>query len=289
MDSPMNPTTPFTQAEISLCLQAVFQDYVRAVSSPITSPGLKLHSWVSNLHQLRNCLEEVEPEVDLAAAFEAAVQRTTAHEPQSEVMEAQLDVGRMGIRHLIELASGDAMAKSRTAGSETNLRGAQRGLDEVRASSTPISKPDPADPKQVPDSLTPHQAKAESDLAFEIAALFRETLRSISANDRRGPMVKVLGAFVAARNLANRIDHSYYFYPILELAIDQFNSPEGLREIDVRRLHLARAGMRLLATLTDRQVRAGGYASRRARDIRNFDAELAGLHAEIEPPTSGVS
>ena len=283
----MNSTTPATQAKISLCLEAVFQDYVRAVSSPITTPEVKLYSWTSHLHQLRNCLVNAEPEVDLAAAFEAAVQSTTTHEPQGDEIEAQLDVGRMGIRHLIELASGEPLAKSRTAESETNLRGALQWLDQVRASSTPISKPNPADPSPVPDNLTPHQAKAESDLALEIADLFRETLRSISADDRRGPMVKVLAAFVASRNLANRIDHSYYFYPILERAIDQFNSPEGLTQIDVSRLRLARAGVRLLATLTDPNVGFRGYASRRARDTRHFDSELAGLHEQVNPRSSG--
>ena len=285
----MNPTTPYTQAEISACLAEIFRDFVRVVSSPITSPEIKLYSWADNLHQLRKCFLNAEAEVDLAAAFEAAVQSTTTHEPQGDEIEAQLDVGRMGIRHLIELASGDAMAKSRTAASETNLRGALQWLDQVRASSTPIGKPDAADPKPVPSKLTEQQAKAERDLAFEIAELFRETLRSISANDRRGPMVKVLAAFVASRNLANRIDHSFYFYPILELAVDQFNSPQGLAQIEDSRLRLARAGFRLLATVTDPHVSSRGYASRRARDIRNFDAELAGLHAEIEPSLSGES
>ena len=283
----MNSTTPATQAEISLCLQAVFQDFVRAVSSPITSPEVKLYSWASHLHQLRECLVNAQEGADLAAAFETALLRTTTHEPQSDEMEAQLDVGRMGIGHLVELASGEPLAKSRTAGSETRLRGAVQWLDKVRASDAPITKPDPADPSPVPASLTPRQAKAESDLAMEIAELFREMLRSISADDRRGPVVKVLAAFTACRNLANRIEHSFYFYSPLESAIDQFNSPEGLTQDDLSRLRLARAGIRLLATLTDPRVTSRGYASRRARDTRHFDAEVAGLHEQVNPRSSG--
>lgn len=285
----MKPTTPATQAEISACLEDIFRDFVRTVSSPIISPETKLYSWANDLHRLRKCFLDAEERVDLGAAFETALQRTTAHEPQSEVIEAQLDVGRMGIRHLIELASGESLAKSRTAGSETRLRGAVQWLDKVRASDAPITKPDPADPSPVPASLTPRQAKAESDLAMEIAELFREMLRSISADDRRGPVVKVLAAFTACRNLANRIEHSFYFYSPLESAIDQFNSPEGLTQDDLSRLRLARAGIRLLATLTDPHVRFRGYASRRARDTRHFDAELAGLHEQVNPRSSGGS
>ena len=285
----MNSTTPAAQAEISYALEEVFRDFVRAVSTPTTTAEVKLYSWASHLHQLRHCLVNAQEGADLAAAFETALLRTTTHEPQSDEMEAQLDVGRMGIRHLIELASGESLAKSRTAGSETRLRGAVQWLDKVRASDAPITKPDPADPSPVPASLTPRQAKAESDLAMEIAELFREMLRSISADDRRGPVVKVLAAFTACRNLANRIEHSFYFYSPLESAIDQFNSPEGLTQDDLSRLRLARAGIRLLATLTDPHVRFRGYASRRARDTRHFDAELAGLHEQVNPRSSGGS
>ena len=204
----MEPTTPSTQADISACLEEIFRDFVRAVSTPITSPEVKLYSWADNLNRLRICFLNTEGKVDLGAAFEIALQRSTTHEPQSEVIEAQLDVGRMGVRHLIELASGEPLAKLRTAASETDLRGAVEWLDQLKASSTPISKPARANAQKVPDSLTPQQAQAQSDLALEIAELVRETLRSLSANDRRGAMVKVLGAFQASRNLANRIDHS---------------------------------------------------------------------------------
>ena len=122
---------------------------------------------------------------------------------------------------------------------------------------------------------------------MEIAELFREMLRSISAEDRRGPIVKILAAFTASRNLAQRIEHSFYFYSPLETAIDQFNIPEGLEQNDVSRLRLARAGIRLLATMTDPHVSSSGYASRRARDIRHFDAELSGLHEQVEAYSSG--
>ena len=285
----MKPTTPSTQADISACLEDIFRDFVRAVSSPIISPETKIYSWADNLNRLRTCFLNPEGKVNLGAAFEAALQRTTAHEPQCEVIEAQLDVGRMGIRYLIELASGEPLAKLRTAESETDLRGAVQWLDQVRASSTPISMPARADPHKVPGSLTPQQAQAQSDLALEIAELVRETLRSISANDRRGAMVKVLGAFQASRNLARRIDHSYYYYEILEVALDQFDNPEDLLEMEARRLDVARAGVRLLATVTDRRVRNRGHASRRARDIANFDDKVAGLNELVAERLFGGS
>lgn len=55
-------------------------------------------------------------------------------------------------------------------------------------------------------------------------------------------MVKILEAFAACKNLAARMDHSFYYHPILEQAIDQFKTPEGLEGLDADRFDLARAG-----------------------------------------------
>ena len=102
----------------------------------------------------------------------------------------------------------------------------------------------------------------------------------MSADDRRGPMVKILEGFAACKNLAARMDHSFYYHPILEQAIDQFKTPEGLEGLDADRFDLARAGLRLLATLSDPDTRRRGYASRLARNTKNFDARLAWLNSE---------
>ena len=110
----MKLTTPATQ-EVSHALEEVFRDFVRAVSSPITVPEIELVDRALTLKHLRDSLAVANASADLSAAFEGAVERLTAHEPQSRVMEAQLDVGRMGMRHMIELASDEPLA-------DTNLR-----------------------------------------------------------------------------------------------------------------------------------------------------------------------
>ena len=277
----MNTTAPSVQADISQALVNLFRGFVRAATSSIApTEGLVL-SWVSDIHHLRHCLDRLEAGVNLGAAFQAAVNALTNHKPQSRQIEAQLDLGLMGVRHLIELASTEPMAKSRTATSERNLRGAQAWLDTVRGSIGRVTQPAQTSPVPVPNPLSEEQAKAESDLAMEIAVLFREAMRSMSANDRLGPLNQVLFSYNACRNLAGRIDHSYYFDPILQLAIDQFNAPEGLTDLQLARLDLARAGVRLLATLTDADTRRGGYASRLARDTENFDGKLEWLNATI--------
>ena len=274
----MNTTAPSVQADISEALVNLFRGFVRAATSSITpTEGLVL-SWVSDIHHLRQCLDRLEAGVNLGAAFKAAVNALTNHKPQSRQIEAQLDLGLMGVRHLIELASTEPMAKSRTATSERNLRGAVAWLDTVRGSSSPVSKPLQTKPSPVPNPLSEEQAKAETDLAMEIAVLFREAMRSMSANDRRGPLNQVLFSYNACRNLAGRIGHSYYFDPILQRAIDQFNAPEELTKLESARLDLARAGVRLLATRTDPNTRRPGYASRLARDATNFDNHLASLN-----------
>ena len=145
----MNSTTPSTQAEISHALEEVFRDFVRAVSTPTATPGLELVDRALTLNQLRYSLVGADASADLSAAFEGAVERVTAHEPQGRVMEAQLDVGRMGMRHIIELASDEPMAEDRTAESEMNLRGAVRWLGGVlrRAESDGQQPPRRADQK----------------------------------------------------------------------------------------------------------------------------------------------
>lgn len=186
------------------------------------------------------------------------------------------------MRHLVELSEGKSMQKSRTAASETNLRAALGWLDKVRGSSAATTKPAPTTPSPVPRPLSEEQAKAETDLAFEIAVLFREAMRAMSANDRRGAMNQAMFSYNACRNLAGRIDHNYYFYPIFEQAIDRFKNPEKLTELVEARLDLARAGLRLFATLTDPDIRRKGHASRLARDTENFDRWLGWLNAEKE-------
>ena len=199
------------------------------------------------------------------------------HKPQSELIEAQLDVGLMGMRHLVELSEARSMAKSRTAASETNLRAALGWLDKVRGSSTAITKPATTTPSPVPRPLSVEQELQESDLALEIAVLFREALRALSANDRRGALNQIMFSYNAAKNLFGRIEHSFYYYPILEQAIEQFQNPQRLTVLETDRLDLARAGLRLLATATDPVISKPGHASRLARDTENFDRSLAYL------------
>jgi len=275
----MTDTAASIQAEVTQALQALFRNFVLAATTPTTPAEMLVLSWVQDIKQLYECLRHPEASVDLSAAFMSAVERTTAHEPQSELIEAQLDVGRMGMRHLVALSSGDSMAKSRTADSETNLREAVAWLDKVRAGGSSITKPAPGGPAAVPSRLTEEQELQENDLALEIAVLFREVLRAVSANDRRGAVNQIMFSFNAAKNLAGRIDHSYYFYPIIEQAIDQFQNPERLSVSESDRLDVSRAGLRLLATATATapEIKKGGYASRRARDTENFDRTVAYL------------
>ena len=204
------------------------------------------------------------------------------HKPQSELIEAQLDVGLMGMRHLVELSEARSMAKSRTAASETNLRAALGWLDKVRGSSTAITKPATTTPSPVPRPLSVEQELQESDLALEIAVLFRETMRAMSANDRRWAVNEILFSYNACRNLVGRIDHSYRFYPILERALEQFENPDVMTDLEEARLDLSRAGVRLLATATDPNSRRRGYASRLARDTQNFDGKLEWVNVELE-------
>ena len=283
----MNDTLPSTQADISQALEHLFRELIRVATTSTPRPRDYRMLWTEQLQDLRAILVGAEPGADLGAAFQSAVTKLLTYEPQSALIEAQIDMGRFGMRHLIELASSEPVAKSRLTSSEMELRGALAWLDTVRDSSSPVTKPAQTSPVPVPNPLTVEQAKAESDLAMEIAVLFREAMRSMSANDRRGPLNQVLFSYNACKNLAGRIDHSYYFDPILQLAIDQFNVPAGLTELDAGRLNLARAGVRLLATRTDPDKRRGGYASRVARDTKNFDYMLNWFNAMKESEISG--
>ena len=269
----MKPTTPSAQAEISRALEEVFRDFIRAVSSPITSPEIKLYSWTSHLHQLRNCLVNAEPEVDLAAAFEAAVQSTTTHEPQGDEIEAQLDVGRMGMRHIIELASGESLAKSRTAESETDLRGAVQWLGGVqRRAESGRQQP----PLRV-DQKTAVELEGEQELARELSVMVREALRAISANDPRTTTLNAVKSFIRVLAQMGAMDHSYSFIPVFEETFGAFANPSELPELEIDRLALARAGMRFLATRTDRFDRPRKLRNRLDEDSDNFERNLSRL------------
>ena len=278
----MNDTATYTQADVSKALELVFRDVINAATSSTPRTQYQRLFSVQNLQDLEECLVGAAPGVNLAAAFMSAVERLITHEPQSDLIEAQLDLGLMAIRHLAELSEGKSMEKYRTAASETNLRKALAWLDKVRASSSPITKPARTPPSLVPDQLSEDQARQETDLAIEIAVLFREAMRAMSANDRRGAVNEVLFSYSACRNLAGRIDHNYRFYPILERALEQFENPDVMTDLEEARLDLSRAGVRLLATATDPSNRRRGYASRLARDTQNFDGKLEWLNVELE-------
>lgn len=273
----MNATTPATQ-EISHALEEVFRDFVRASSSPITSPEIELVDRTLTLNQLRYSLVVADASADLSAAFEGAVERLTAHEPQSRVMEAQLDVGRMGMRHLIELASDEPMAEARTAESETNLRGAVRWLEGARRrAESGGQQPPPSADEKVAAEL-----EGEQELAREFSVMVREALRAISANDPRGATLNVVKSFMRVLVQMRAMDHSYSFIPVFEETFAAFANPPELSELEIDKLALARAGMRFLATRTDRFDRPRKLRNRLDEDTANFERILGDLMESAE-------
>ena len=266
----MKPTTPSAQAEISACLEDIFRDFVRAVSSPITSPEIELVDRALTLNQLRDSLVVADASADLSAAFEGAIERLTAHEPQNRVMEAQLDVGRMGMRHMIELASDEPMAEDRTAESETNLRGAVRWLGGVqrRAESDRQQPPPTADQKAAAEH------EGEQELAREFSVMVREALRAISANDPSRATLNVVKSFMRVLVQMRAMDHSYSYIPIFEETFAAFANPPELPDLEIDKLALARAGMRFLATRTDRFDRPRKLRNRMDEDTANFERNL---------------
>ena len=264
----MNPSTPSTQAEISHALEEVLRDFVRAASWTVTNPE-ELVDRALTLNQLRYSLAGADASADLSAAFEGAVEKLTAHEPESEVMEAQLDVGRMAMRHMIELASDEPMRESRTAESETNLDGAVRWLRSVW--------PREASRQQPPlraDQKAAAELEGEKELAREFSVMVREALRAISANDPSRATLNVVKSFMRVLVQMRAMDHSYSYIPVFEETFTAFANPPELPDLELDKLALARAGMRFLATRTDRFDRPRKLRNRLDEDTAHFERNL---------------
>ena len=264
----MNATTPTTQ-EISHALVELFRDFVRAASSPTTSPEREVDRALT-LNQLRYTLAAADASADLPAALEGAIERLTAHEPQSEVMEAQLDVGRMGMRHMIELASDEPLRETRTAESEVNVDSAVRWLRGawLRREASRQQPPLSADQK---DAV---ELEGENELARELSVMVREALRAISANDPRTATLNVVKSFMRVLVQMRAMDHSYSFVPVFEETFAAFANPPELPDLEIDKLALARAGMRFLATRTDRFDVPRKLRNRLDEDTANFERNL---------------
>jgi len=122
----------------------------------------------------------------------------------------------------------------------------------------------PEPPGQVP-------GEAEADLASALADLFRAALRALSASDPTQPIVQTIRSLATILNQLEQPDLGISFN-VLEDAFRQLQDPADRADADDRRLQVARAGMRYLATVTDVQKRnRPGYWSRLSRDRQHFD------------------
>jgi hypothetical protein len=246
----------YSQDDLAQAVEALFRSLIRAVTTGNRELAILQIRYDFNL--LETSLENAEPGVRLDLAFEVAVDRLTHYKPQSQLIEAQLDLARSGMLHMLELSSTQGLGKAGRALTEYHLYHALARLDAVRNPGTPPESDDDPDTSVVP---VVHD-QAEAELAHEFSVLFREGIRAMSAADPRMAILNVIGSFVTIKNMVRSMTHAFYWYPIFEQAFEQFNDPPELSWLEAEQLSLARAGMRLLATQTDQIDRPRNHRSR---------------------------
>jgi hypothetical protein len=263
-DSRMTDETPlYSQDDLNQAVESLFRSLIRAVTSENRELAILQIRFDFNL--LQTSLANAEAGVRLDLAFEVAVDRLTHYNPQSELIEAHLDLARIGMLHMLELSSNRGLVKAGRAMTESQLYHALARLDTVRNAG---SQPEPDGAPET--SVVPiGDDQAEAELAREFSVL--------SATDPRMAILHVIGSFVTIKNMVRSMTHAFYWYPIFEQAFEQFKDPPELSWLEAEQLNLARAGMRLLATQTEQIDRPRNHRSRLAGDARHFAEALRNL------------
>ena len=261
----------YNQNDITKAFEMLFRGLIRAVTTGL--PELAIFGLRLDFNMVETYVANAEPGVSVDSAFKVALQRLTHHKPQSELIEAQLELARCGMRHMMELSSTERFAKAGRARTEEDLYAALVRLDAVRNPATSSDEDD--DPVEgIP--LVDH-SEAETELALEFSSLFREGMRAMSATDPRIAILNVIGSFVTLKNMIRSMTHAFYYYPVFEQAFEHFKDPPELSWLEAEQLSLARAGMRLLATQTEQIDRPRNHRSRLAGDARHFALALHNL------------
>lgn len=258
----MNDPTPANN-DVGHALETVFRGLLRIFASD--SPPPDTTEIVAGVKLLRLGFERADPESPLGPSILDAVHQLIDRLEQDEELEAQFRFGRAAMRYMIELAAPDASDGSLRV-ADLDLRNNLLGLKESqrRAEARRQLPPLRADQKAAAE------LESEQEIAREFSVMFREAIRAVSANDPRGATLNVVRSFVRMRATLKATSHSFYLYDIFEQAFEAFRNPPLLRDLEIEKLELARAGMRFLATRTQLNDRQRNYQSRLGSDTDNF-------------------
>lgn len=258
----MNDPTPANN-DLSHALETVFRSLVRILASDSSPPDTT--ELVAGVELLRVAFERADLESSLEPSILDAVHQLTDRPCQNEELEAQLRFGRAAMRYMIELVAPDASDASLLV-ADLDLRKNLLGLKESQRRAEAQRQPPPLRAYH----KTAAELDDEQELVREFSVMFREAIRAISANDPRGATLNVVRSFVRMLATLKATSHSFYYYDIFEQAFQAFRNPPRLRDLEIEKLELARAGMRFLATRTQMDDRQRNYQSRLGGDADNF-------------------
>ena len=242
----MNTSTPVNN-DLSLALEAVFRGLIPVVASTSTPPDTTQLIIATRL--LQRAFDEAGPELSIEVSLTEALHRLTGGPRQDE-----------------ELAAPDP-------GDASQLNAEPGPCDWVIKVDDEGSERPPLPAEQ----RTAAELEHEHELAYEFSVMFREALRAISAGNPRGATLNVVRSFVEIVALLNAGRHNFYYYYILEEAFAAFKDSPKLRDLDIGKLALARAGMRYFATRTDQDDRARNRQSRLSGDDYNLERSVVEL------------
>jgi hypothetical protein len=139
--------------------------------------------------------------------------------------------------------------------------------------------------------LTFDQIDAITDIAWHFSNLLRASLRALATDDPAPHFFEMMDALRPMVEMLAGVPSSFdYYYTIFEMALEDFENPKGLDELDHKRLIVARSGMELLARQTHNSERkTAGYEALLADQLQRFDRLIEAFqNSRKTPPEAGT-
>lgn len=127
----MTDTAHKRHPDLQTAVNSFFRNTLRAVTA--SNSRNFLWAMMEDLTDIQNHLDDHKPRLQLAPVLIQAMKAITVHEKQSELVEAQLELGFSAVRHVAELSEAGHKRPRRLATSSKRLREAMQRLDQVKS------------------------------------------------------------------------------------------------------------------------------------------------------------